>query len=201
MKYYLVEPTYKKSLIEYTAFKRVDEDGKLIWLRKELGWRWGSFLFSAPETEEEIAEYLESQGYEGENAALEWAMNYGYTIADATTGVIEPPEEPIAYLIKEQLLPSEDEDFVDITEDYGNAEFIDAWDGCWEYWTGSSYQKEIGEEEQEAIIEEVEEVYEEMYEEGVESLGWEFVDTYFELHCSPKITPCDENGKIEEDAA
>ena len=200
MKHYLLEPTYKKSLIEYTIFRRMNENNKPIFLRKELGWRWGSFMISIPETEEEITEYLESHGYEGENAALEWAMDYGFTIADATTGVIEQPDEPIADLIKGQLLPSEDDEFVDVTEDYGDAEFIDAWDGCWEYWYVDSYLVELDEEEKEAWVEEAEEAYEEMHEEGVEELGWEFVDTSFELHCPPKITPCDEHGKIFEES-
>jgi hypothetical protein len=200
MKHYLLEPTYKKSLVEFTLFKRKDEEGKDIFLRKELGWRWGSFMISVPDTEEEAMEYLASEGYEGEDAFLNWAMDFGFTIADAATDEIEVPEEPMLELIERQLLPEETDDFVDISEDYHHAEFVDSWDGCWEFWSVDSYHKEIPEEEQEAIIEEVDEVYEEMHEEGVEELGWEFVDTYFELHCSPKITPCDENGKVSEDA-
>ena len=37
MKYYIVEPTYKKSFIEYTAFSRVGVDGERLHLTKELG--------------------------------------------------------------------------------------------------------------------------------------------------------------------
>ena len=198
MKHYLIEPTYKKSLLEFTLFKRKDEEGKDIFLRKELGWRWGSFMISVPDTEEEAMEYLASEGYEGEDAILNWAMDYGHTIWDGEKEYLDP-DTTIVEMIESQMLPSETDDFVDISEDYHHAEFIDSWDGCWEYWSVDSYHKEIPEEEQEAIIEEVEEVYAEEYEEGVETLGWEFVDTYFELHCSPKITPCNENGQVEEE--
>ena len=200
MKHYLIEPTYKKSLVEFTLFKRKNEEGKDIFLRKELGWRWGSFMISVPDTEEEAMEYLASEGYEGEDAFLNWAMDFGFTVADATTDVIEPPEESMFELIEQQLLPVETDEFVDIIEDYHHAEFIDAWDGCGEYWYVDSYLVELDEDEKEALVEEAEEAYEEMHEEGVESLGWEFVDTYFELHCSPKITPCDEHGKIFEES-
>ena len=194
MKYYKVEPTYKKSVIEWTVFKRLDENGKPIFLRKELGWRWGEWLFSIPETEEEAMEYLASVGYEGEDAFLNWAMDYGFTIADATTDEIEVPEESMLELIEQQLLPSEDEDFVDLTEDYDHAEMLSTWDGCWEYWSIDSYLVELTDEEKEAWIEGVEEAYEEEYEEGVEALGWEFVDSTYEIHCNVSIKECDEHG-------
>jgi len=196
MKYYIVEPSYKKSFVEITAFKRTDENGNLIWLRKELGWRWGSFLFSVPETVEEAMVFLKDQGYD---EVLDWAYDYGHTITDDNGDEVIDPDADIVSMIVQQFLPNASDDFVDITEDYPNAEFIDAWDGCWEYWNVSSYQTEISEEEQEAIIEEVEEAYGEGYEEAVEELGWEFVDTYFEIQCNPQITPCDEDGnKFEE---
>ena len=58
MKYYRIEPTHKKSVIENTIFRRKDENGNYIFLKRELGWRWGSFLFSVPETEDEINNYI-----------------------------------------------------------------------------------------------------------------------------------------------
>ena len=39
MKYYRLEPSVKKSVIEWHSFKRKDADGNTIFLRKELGWR------------------------------------------------------------------------------------------------------------------------------------------------------------------
>ena len=59
MKYYVIEPSYKKSVIEYTLFKRQVE-GDMQFLRKELGWRWGSFGVAVPETEEEAVPDIES---------------------------------------------------------------------------------------------------------------------------------------------
>jgi hypothetical protein len=205
MKYYLLEPTYKKSVIEFTAFKRIDEEGNTIFLRKELGWRWGSFLISVPETEEEAYSFIHGQGYDN---LFDWASDFGFTTWNRETGEetldvdeSNPEAGPdVVAMVTHQLMPQETDDFVDITEDYPDAEMIETWDGCWEHWTVESYQTEIPEEEQEAIIEEVEEVYSEEYEEGVENLGWEFIDTYFEMHCSPKLVPCDEHGTpLEEE--
>ena len=48
MKYYRMEPTMKKSVIEYDTFSRIDENGKRILLHREVGWRWGSWLISVP---------------------------------------------------------------------------------------------------------------------------------------------------------
>jgi hypothetical protein len=65
MKYFKIEPTYKKSLVEFTIFTRplsdFREDAKenqRATLIKELGWRWGEFMVEVPETDEEVAEWL-----------------------------------------------------------------------------------------------------------------------------------------------
>ena len=197
MKHYLLEPTYKKSLVEYTIFRRMNENNDPIFLRKELGWRWGSFIISVPETEEEAMDYLKSKGYEGEDAIFDWAEAHGHTIWDGEKEHLDP-DTPLLKMIESQLLPLETDEFVDITEDYEDAEMQEAWDGCWEFWSVDSYKVELTEADKEAMVEEAEEAYQEEYEEGVEELGWEFVDSCFELHCNPKITPCDENGKVFE---
>lgn len=159
MKEYILEPKTKKSVIEWTTFKR-DYNGKTLWLRKELGWRGGSFSLYVPETEEEIQEAVKDRGYETLEEMLE---DYG-------TDNIESI-----------FLPDPEDDSVMVFEDY-NADMIETWDGCWEYWT-IEYYGEDGptEEEKEAMIEEVEEAYAEEYESGVEALGWEEVDTDFEV--------------------
>jgi hypothetical protein len=202
MKYYLVEPTYKKSLVEYTVFKREDEDGNKFWLRSEVGWRWGSFIFTVPETDEEIMTYIrETAGCDDE---YEWMEDYGFMIDNGAGEDVPDPSMTLAEMLTQVLLPSEDEEFVDITEDYGDAEILEFWDGCWQYWQISqqfSHQEVLEGEEIDEMLEEIEEAYREEYEEGVEALGWEFVDTFFELQCNPKITPCDKNGKPLEDAA
>jgi hypothetical protein len=191
MKHFRIEPTYKKSVIELSTFRRPleeltgnDEDkGKFAYLRKELGWRWGSFMISVPDTEEEIAEFLEERGsYE---SVAEYLADYHGEediIVESTT-------------LQEYLLPSEDDEFVDLTEDY-DAEMLDCWDGCWEDWGITTNGPEL--EDTDDMIEEIEEAYSEEYEEGVEALGWQFLDNFYEIHCNVTVTPCDEYGEVEE---
>jgi hypothetical protein len=191
MKHFRIEPTYKKSVIELSTFRRPleeitgnDEDkGKFAYLRKELGWRWGSFMISVPDTEEEIAEFLEERGsYE---SVAEYLADYHGEediIVESTT-------------LQEYLLPSEDDEFVDLTEDY-DAEMLDCWDGCWEDWDIVTNGPKL--EDVDEMIEEIEEAYSEEYEEGVEALGWQFIDNFYEIHCNVTVTPCNEFGEVEE---
>ena len=191
MKHFRIEPTYKKSVIELSTFRRPleeltgnDEDkGKFAYLRKELGWRWGSFMISVPDTEEEIKEFLEERG-SYESVAEYLADYYGEEdiIVESTT-------------LQEYLLPSEDDDFVDLTEDY-DAEMLDCWDGCWEDWDIITNGPKLADVDE--MIEEIEEAYSEEYEEGVEALGWQFIDNFFEIHCNVTVTPCNEHGEVEE---
>ena len=194
MKHFRIEPTYKKSVVEYTVFRRPLDDltgneedkGKFAYLRKELGWRWGSFRIDVPETEEEIKEFLEERG--GYDSVAEYLADYWGDediIVESTT-------------LEEYLLPSTEDDFVDLTEDY-EAEMIDCWDGCWESWdivTGGPKLEDVDE-----MIEEIEDAYSEEYEEGVEGLGWQFMDNSFEIHCNVKVTPCNHYGEVEEEEA
>ena len=191
MKHFRIEPTYKKSVIELSTFRRPleeltgnDEDkGKFAYLRKELGWRWGSFMISVPDTEEEIKEFLEERGsYE---SVAEYLADYHGEediIVESTT-------------LQEYLLPSEDDEFVDLTEDY-DAEMLDCWDGCWEDWDITTNGPKLADVDE--MIEEIEEAYSEDYEEGVEALGWQFIDNFFEIHCNVTVTPCNEYGEVEE---
>jgi len=193
MKYFLLEPTYKKSTVEKTFFRRElepltgnpEDAGKWAYVTKELGWRWGSFLISVPETEEEILEFVKSSGYDD---VLSWAIDHGESITQGDEEVLPPNFSLYNYLV-----PSEDAEYVDVTEDYPEAEMYECWDGCWEDWEVSSTGTTP-----DVDIEEIEEAFSEDYEEGVEELGWTFVDMAFELHCNPKITPCDENGQVFE---
>jgi hypothetical protein len=52
MKYYLVEPTTKRSVIEIEYFTAKSDDGVTKFLEKETVWRWGSFLIGVPDDEE-----------------------------------------------------------------------------------------------------------------------------------------------------
>jgi hypothetical protein len=189
MKYYRIEPTHKKSVIENTIFRRKDENGNYIFLKKELGWRWGSFLFSVPETEEEINDYIKEQGCE---TFLEWASDNGFE------DLIE--SETNTEIIANKFLPSESDEFVDVTEDYPNATLLDAWDGCWEDWIAYSFKTELSYDEKESMAEKASAAYDENNEEGVEELGWEYIDTTFEIQCGVSITSCDEGGNVLENA-
>ena len=191
MKHFRIEPTYKKSVIELSTFRRPleeltgnDEDkGKFAYLRKELGWRWGSFMISVPDTEEEIKEFLEERG--NYDSVAEYLADYWGDediIVESTT-------------LQEYLLPSEDDDFVDLTEEY-DAEMLDCWDGCWEDWDITTNGPKLADVDE--MIEEIEEAYSEDYEEGVEALGWQFIDNFFEIHCNVTVTPCNEHGEVEE---
>ena len=191
MKNFRIEPTYKKSVIEIATFRRPleeltgnDEDkGRWGYLRKEIGWRSGQFMISVPDTEEEIKEFLEERG-SYESVAEYLADYYGEEdiIVESTT-------------LQEYLLPSEDDDFVDLTEDY-DAEMLECWDGCWEDWGITVPGDDL--ENTEEMIEEIEEAYSEEYEEGVEALGWQFIDTFFEIHCNVTVAPCNEYGEVEK---
>lgn len=196
MKYFLLEPTYKKSVVEWTLFQRKDEDGKTINLRKELGWRWGSWLISIPETEEECMEVIKKRRCD---TVLDYATEYGHTMTDPETKEEVLPEDfNIQEMLQSDLMPSETEESVDITEDYNDAEMLETSDGCWEFWSVDSFQVKIDEETSDQIIAEAEEAYGDNYEEGLAELGWQFADTYFEMSCSPKLTPCDENGGVTD---
>ncbi len=201
MKYFLLEPTYKKSTVEKTFFRRElepltgnpDDAGKWVYLTKELGWRWGSFLISIPETEEEITEWVKYKHPELETF-YELAVDYGLTETDEASGKeVLPADKTVSELIEGLLIPDVEDDYVEITEDYPDAEMYECWDGCWEDWEVNSLGTTP-----DVDIEEIEEAYSENYEDGVEDLGWTFVDMAYEFHCNPKITPCDENGQVFE---
>ena len=139
-------------------------------------------MISVPDTDEEIKEFLEERG--GYESVAEYLADYHGEediIVESTT-------------LQEYLLPSEDDDFVDLTEDY-DAEMLDCWDGCWEDWGITVPGDDL--ENTEEMIEEIEEAYSEEYEEGVEALGWQFIDTFFEIQSSVTVTQCNRYGQVE----
>ena len=191
MKYYRIEPTYKKSVVEFESYKKVI-NGVPTFAIKELGWRWGSFMISVPETPEEIKEFLEERG--GYESVAEYLADY-YGAEDIIT------EETA---LKEYLLPNTVDEFVEISEDY-DAEMIDCWDGCWEYWniTQNEYNlpegaQPLSDSEKEELAEQIEELYAEDYDESLYAEGWEQVSSWYEIHTSVTVTPCNEHGEVEE---
>jgi len=207
MKYYRLEPTYKKSLVEFYTFTRplsdlkedhgLHEDAK-AYLVKEIGWRWGDFTVEVPETDEEIAEWLEFKDEGQYETFYDLAVDYGLTETDEETGEeVLPSDRSVVELIEGMLLPDLDDDYIMISEDYPDAQMNSTWDGCWEDWsirTGWTEDAPVLDDVDE-LIEEVDEAYAEEYEDGVETLGWTFQTCEYEMHCKPMITPIDENGE------
>ena len=207
MKYYRLEPTYKKSLVEFYTFTRplsdlkedhgLHEDAK-AYLVKEIGWRWGDFTIEVPETDEEIAEWLEFKDEGQYETFYDLAVDYGLTETDEETGEeVLPSDRSVVELIEGMLLPDLDDDYIMISEDYPDAQMNSTWDGCWEDWsirTGWTEDAPVLDDVDE-LIEEVDEAYAEEYEDGVEALGWTFQTCEYEMHCKPMITPIDENGE------
>lgn len=207
MKYFRLEPTYKKSLVEFYTFSRplsdlkedhgLHEDAKAH-LIKEIGWRWGDFTIEVPETDEEIAEWLEFKDEGQYDTFYDLAVDYGLTETDEETGEeVLPSDRSVVELIQDMLLPDLDDDYIMISEDYPDAQMNSTWDGCWEDWnlrTGWTEDSPVLENVDE-LIEEIDEAYAEEYEDGVEALGWTFEHCEYEMHCKPMITPIDENGE------
>jgi len=207
MKYFKLEPTYKKSLVEFYTFSRplsdLKEDHGLhkdakAHLIKEIGWRWGDFTIEVPETDDEIAEWLEFRDEGQYDTFYDLAVDYGLTETDEETGEeVLPSDRSVVELIQDMLLPDLDDDYIMISEDYPDAQMNSTWDGCWEDWsirTGWTADSPVLENIDE-LIEEIDEAYAEEYEEGVEALGWTFDDCEFEMHCKPMITQIDRDGE------
>jgi len=170
MKHYLIEPKVKKSVVEREFFQRTREDGVVEMLEMETGWRWGSFMINVPETEEEIQYLVDDWGVE--------------TLAEYL-------EDRGAETLEQALLPDLDEEELLLTEDY-NADVLDCDDGCWV--TFSAYGKGLDEEQREALVEQAQEAYGDDYYEGLENLGWQPEDVYYELHGGFELTECDDGG-------
>ena len=170
MKHYLIEPQTKKCVIEREHFRRTREDGVVEMLEMETGWRWGSFMIHVPETDEEIQDLLEDWGVE--------------TLAEYL-------EDRGADSLEQALLPDTDEEELLLTEDY-NADMLETDDGCWVVF--NVFGKDLDEEQCEAITEQAEEAYGEDWYDGLESLGWQQGDVYFELHGEFELTECDDGG-------
>jgi hypothetical protein len=182
MKQYIVEPNYKKSVVEIQTFKK-EINGINHWLRYEDCWRWGGFAIAVPETDEEFADWAKHQGYD---TFAEWCEDYDF----------DPKEDNI----EQYALPDEDEENVMIFEDYGwNAEMIETWDGgCWSEWTIHAYGDDaMPEEERDEEAERLSEVYWENYEEGLAEAGWEFVDADYIVN-DFNIRPVPEGKSVYE---
>lgn len=173
MKHYRIEPTYKKSVVEYRVFQKDN-----LMATQEIGWRWGEFIIHVPETEDELKEWCEYRGYE--------------SIQDLKDSYGLEEGEPIPQFV---FSPEETDEYVEL-DDY-DWEMISTWDGCWEYWSVTG--PDLKDEEKEALVEEIEAIYYEEYENGLYEAGWTDTACYTEIHTQVSIQECDEGGEVYED--
>lgn len=171
MKSYIIEPIYKKSIVEYTRFIKDD----LILIRED-GWRWGSYVITLPSTEEEFQEWYTNAGFD----SLEEVM-------ETYSSVFE--DETIADKYLAICGPNPDDESHDL-DDY-ECDLIETNDGCWGSWSIDTRNGlELDEDEKDALIEEIEELYSEGYIEALEAEGWANVYSWTEIQCPITIKEC-----------
>jgi hypothetical protein len=170
MKTFLLEPTYKKSVVEFQSFIK-NEDGLKIIATREEGYRWGSWIVFVPETVEDAIAWCDEMGCSFED-------DYGSSLEDVIT----------------DATPDVDEDFHEISSYW--TEFIEMFDGCWGDWhiIINGENAEFADEDE--IRESIEEAFDEDWNEGVLNLGYTEGEYYVEMHVNPKLTPCDDKGNI-----
>ena len=169
MKQYKVEPTYKKSVIEYDVYEKVLEDGTKLRATLEIGWRWGEFTITVPESESEL---------------LDWAhdrMGVADTYFSSVTEVFEDYGVETFEDMKEYFLPSPPADFHEM-DDY-DYEMDSTWDGCWEDWSIIVIGENKDEYDTEEIKEEIEEGWAEDSWDYMDSNDWEPVECTYDIHC------------------
>lgn len=177
MKTYRVEPTYKKSVIEYNVWKKELEDGTVVHATMELGWRWGDFDVFEPETEEEILEWANDRvGQDYYKTVQEVLDDYGHDSVEQMEFIPDP---------------SEDCSFHEMS-DY-SFEMNSTWDGCWEDWTVQAFGENRDDHDVDELREQVEEGWYEDSWDYMQMAGWEEVDCYYEIHCPVTVTPTEDN--------
>lgn len=160
MKQYILQPAYKKSVIEWTTWSK-EINGVKHMLQREVGWRWGAFVINVPETEAEVLAFMDDKGYGDVDLDI-MLDDYGVTT------------------LEEMCLPDPEEESVEL-EDYDH-EMIETWDGCWDDWSVNCYAGEgLDEDSRYELAEAMQEIYEEGYEEAIEEDGWEFIDSGFAI--------------------
>ena len=169
MKTYLLEPSYKKSLLEYQVYER-EVDGVKQRATLEIGWRSGSFNLYVPENESELVEWANGRdGPQYENVQ-EIYDDYGVeSFDDITTGY---------------FMPEDEDDFIEVGD--FNYEMNETWDGCWEDWSSNDDE----------LTEEIQEGYDEEGWDYLEENGWEEVYCYYEIHCNPVLTEVESQDKF-----
>ena len=178
MKTYNVEPTYKKSVIEYNVWKKELEDGSVVHATMELGWRWGEFTVYEPETEEEILQWANDRvGDPNYYSNIQEVLDdYGYDSVDEM-----------------EFIPNDSEEcnFHEMS-DY-EFDMDSTWDGCWEDWNVVVFGEKKDDHDVDELREQVEEGWYEDSWDFMEQEGWEELDCYYEIHCPVTVTPTEDN--------
>ena len=119
MKHYLIEPKWKKSVVEISYYEKVI-DGITVYATREEGYRWGSFVVHV-ESDDELPD--------PEDDAF-WLENYDYEMIDVWDGCwcyweVEAGDDPEGKLDLESIENSLDENGADEDDGwvYGSGEF------------------------------------------------------------------------------
>ena len=183
MKRYKIEPTYKKSVIEYNSYRKELEDGTILHATMELGWRWGEFEILVPETEAEVLEWAQDK------------MGVDDTYFSSVTEVFEDYGEENYEGMKQHFLPAAEEEFHEL-DDYVY-EMNSTWDGCWEDWTVQAFGEHNDKYDVDELREQVEEGWGEESWDYMEKEGWEELDCYFEIHCPLTIEEVEDRPDVD----
>ena len=170
MKFYRVEPEYKKCVTDTTTWKK-EIDGETAYLTKCEAYRWGAFLIRVPETDAEIDERLEEKEMTREDVKNFYGEDFD---------------------LNELWLPDPTEEWFEMA-DY-QAELLEMWDGCSTDWDLIVSSDVLDEEAKEEMLDHLMVVYDEEYDFGLNEEEWEDIDCVQEIHTTLSIVECDESG-------
>jgi hypothetical protein len=174
MKYFKLEPTLKKSIVELTVCEQELPDGVAIRAEHEQGWRSGTFIISVPETAEEVDQWLADHGYDIED----FGMDIG--------------------AVRDFAKPASDSEYYEL-DDYDYV--IEALeDSCWSDWNievqSASDTKMTAVSTDDDIAAVIAAAWEEQEFDGVEALGYTQGESRYEITSTITLTECDEDGNI-----
>ena len=170
MKYFRIEPEFKKAVTDTETWKK-EIEGETAYLTKSETYRWGAFLVRVPETDEEIKECLEDK-----DMTMEDVKNFYGEDFD----------------LNELWLPDPTDEWYEMS-DY-QADMLEMWDGCATDWDIIVSKDVLDEEAKEEMLDHLMVVYDEEFDFGIVEEGWQEVDCVQEIHTTLSIVECEEDG-------
>jgi hypothetical protein len=171
MKYFKLEPTLKKSIVEFTVWEQELPGGVAIRAEHEQGWRRGTFIISVPETAEEVDQ---------------WLADHGYDIKDFGTDITD---------VCKFAKPDPDAEFYELDDYDYILEALE--DGSWSDWNIDVYDNtESAAFDIDDLIAVITAAWEEEGFDGVEALGYTQLESRYEISSTITLTECDEEGNI-----